>query len=55
MATGKEQFSKCEICGSPLQKVEFDSPLYCDRCIADMERKDLSPEQLKVLRQQKKR
>ncbi len=43
-------FEKCEICGS---KIEFspDSPLYCKKCIAEMEKRSLSPEQYKEYRE----
>ena len=35
-------FSTCEICGEPVAKLEFDSPLYCEKCIEEMEKLDLT-------------
>ncbi len=49
----KEEFTRCGICGAALENVGYDSPLYCDKCIVEMERKSVSPEQLKLLKQKK--
>lgn len=39
-----EKYKKCEICGSKdMGKVDFDSPLYCKTCIAEMERLSMGP------------
>lgn len=46
----KEDFAKCEICKTPIP-VEFDSPLYCEKCIAEMEKLNLSPERYKKERE----
>jgi hypothetical protein len=45
----KEEFKKCELCGKDLKTLEYDSPLYCDKCMQEMEKKSLSPEQMKML------
>ncbi len=38
-----EKYRKCEICGSDLGKAGFDAPLYCSKCISEMEKLSLSP------------
>jgi len=38
-----EKYKKCEICSADMGKVEFDSPLYCKKCIAEMEKMSMSP------------
>ena len=37
------KYKKCEICGADMGKVDFDSPLYCNKCISDMEKLSMSP------------
>ncbi len=37
------KFKKCEICGSDMGKIDFDTPVYCIKCISDMERLSMSP------------
>ncbi len=32
----KKDFEKCELCGASLGKIQYDSPLYCDKCIEEM-------------------
>lgn len=41
------KFKKCEICGSDMGKVDFDTPLYCSKCISEMEKLNMSPERYK--------
>lgn len=36
-------FEDCDICGAKVTKLEFDSPLYCDKCIAEMEKLEMTP------------
>ncbi|MBI2574291.1 hypothetical protein HYV82_00200 [Candidatus Woesearchaeota archaeon] len=38
-----KDFVACEVCDAPVSKLEYDSPLYCDKCIAEMEKRDMSP------------
>ncbi len=38
-----EKYLKCEICGSDLGKVGFDTPVYCTNCISEMEKLSMSP------------
>lgn len=38
-----KDFATCDICSAQVSKLEYDSPLYCDKCIAEMEKKDMSP------------
>ncbi|MBI2133194.1 hypothetical protein HYU11_00780 [Candidatus Woesearchaeota archaeon] len=38
-----KDYEACEICKGKVSKLEYDSPLYCDKCIKEMEQKDLSP------------
>ncbi len=38
-----KDFESCEICKEKVSKLEFDSPLYCEKCITEMEKLDLSP------------
>ena len=43
-----DRYKKCEICGSTdMGKVDFDSPLYCKNCIAEMEKRSMGPEKYK--------
>lgn len=42
----KRQFMRCQICGERLEKVEFDSPIYCDKCIEHMEKEGVTPEEM---------
>ncbi len=44
----KKDFEKCQICGTTLGKVQFDSPVYCEKCVAAMFRLNLSPGQYLV-------
>ena len=48
-----EQFKTCEICGEERGKIDYDSPLYCDKCIAEMEKLSLGPERYKEYRELK--
>jgi len=48
--TEKRDFRRCQICGAPLGKIEFDSPLYCEKCIEEMEKNDLSPEDIMLMK-----
>ncbi|MBI3034658.1 hypothetical protein HYY72_05870 [Candidatus Woesearchaeota archaeon] len=36
-------FAECDICGCNVSRLDFDSPLYCDKCIEEMERLEMSP------------
>ncbi len=44
-------FSQCGICSSSVAKLEFDSPLYCEACIAEMEKLSLSPKKYRKYRE----
>ena len=46
----KSDFAKCEICKKEIP-VAFDSPLYCEDCMAKMEKLNLSPKQYKKERE----
>ncbi|MCP3682490.1 MAG: hypothetical protein GY861_07345 [bacterium] len=47
----KKDFEKCEICGKEVEKLEFDSPLYCSACIEEMEKLEISPPRYKQLKE----
>jgi hypothetical protein len=47
----EKDFEKCEICGAQLGAFKPDSPLYCEKCIAEMEKLDMSPEKYKEYRE----
>lgn len=37
----------CEICNTQLDENKPDSPVFCDKCIEEMEKLSLSPEKYK--------
>ena len=47
----RKDFETCEICGAELGAVSDDSPLYCVKCIEEMEKLSLSPEKYKKYRE----
>jgi hypothetical protein len=47
-----KKFDKCDICGASIPS-EGDSPIYCQKCIADMENLNLSPPKYKKYRELK--
>jgi len=47
----KKDFEKCDVCGKEMEKAEYDSPLYCEKCIAEMEKLEVSPSRFKQLRE----
>ncbi|MBN2454441.1 hypothetical protein JXB11_02750 [Candidatus Woesearchaeota archaeon] len=47
----EKDFEKCEICGADLIGIGPDSPLYCEKCIAEMEKLSMSPEKYKQYRE----
>ena len=44
----KQDFAKCELCGGDITSVAYDSPVFCDRCISEMESQDLSPRRYRM-------
>ncbi len=38
-----KDFENCDICSSKVAVLEYDSPLFCEKCISEMEKMDLSP------------
>lgn len=38
-----EKFRKCEVCGADMGRIDFDTPVYCNSCISEMERLSMSP------------
>ncbi len=41
---GIEKYKECEICGSQdMGKIDFDTPVYCRKCISEMEKLSMSP------------
>ena len=47
------KFIKCEICSNPISGVDYDTPLYCKKCISEMEKRNLSPSQYTQFRELK--
>ena len=47
----KGNVNKCEICGAGLGKIEYDSPVYCTKCIEDMESRSMTPERYAKFRE----
>ena len=47
----EKDFEKCEICEGQLSAFKPDSPLYCEKCIAEMEKLGLSPDKYKEYRE----
>ena len=50
---GNEEVNKCEICNAGLEKVEYDSPVYCGTCIEEMEKRSMTPERYVKFRELK--
>ena len=44
-------FKHCEICKSDLGKISYDSPVYCVKCISEMEKLSMSPKKYKKYRE----
>ena len=42
-----QKYKKCEICGADLGKIDYDTPLYCTKCMEDMEKRSMSPDRYK--------
>ena len=48
-----ERFKKCEICETKLHGFSYDGPLYCSKCISEMEKLSMSPERYEKYRELK--
>ncbi len=48
---GMDKFKNCEICGADLGEVKMDSPLYCKKCISQMEKLTMTPGKYKKYRE----
>ncbi len=46
-----QKYKKCEICGADMGKVDYDTPLYCSKCISEMEKRSMTPRQYRKFRE----
>jgi len=46
-----KKYKKCEICDADMGKIDYDSPLYCEACIAEMEKRSMTPKQYSKYRE----